>query len=328
MKEQMNVGISTNQNYYRYAYVMLTSLLENNQDMAVTVYVLHSELTEEQIGGYRKLAKQYGGNAVSVEIDKTRLAGQLPTTAAWTIEMYYRLMMPDILPEDVDRLLYLDVDMIVNASLKELYETDFEGKLFVACAEGEERHEERDPETCRRLFSELYEKGFEYFNSGMMLWHISEIRKKYTFADYMKAAELFEYTFAAPDQDLLNYCHWQEVKYVDMAVYNRFARSAHQAGKTYEDIKKEARIVHFAGAKPWNGRSIHMDIEQLWWDYAKKTPFFGELCEEMVYQTLHDPFVENYAKELIDNVTVLQKNLNESLQLNQQLLAMLSQPGN
>lgn len=319
-KAQMNIAVAFNQKFFKYAYVMMTSLYENNKDSSITLYVLHSELTEEMLGELLQLAEKYSGEIVPILVEKEKLEEQLPTTTEWSIEMYYRLLMPDLLPEEIERILYLDVDMIINQNLHDFYAQDFEGKLFCVCKDVTELKYE----LWQQMFGAFLEKGFAYFNSGVMLWNLKEVRKKYHFADYMRVAKQWNYQLVAPDQDLLNYCHWQEVKYADAAVYNQFARVAHNQGKNREEIEKQVVILHFAGAKPWGADNVHFDIEKIWWEYAKRTPYYAALCEEFILRTMTDTTVEQLVQELMENIDTLQQNLNDSLQLNQQLLAMIS----
>lgn len=325
-KRPMNVAISLNQKYFYYTYVMLTSLFENNTDSQITVYVMHSELTVEQIDKYSLLAAEYKGKICSVYIEqeKFEVLSELPTTDMWSIEAYFRLMMPDVLPKEVERILYLDVDIIVNGNIREFYDTDFSDKLLCVCKEEVANDLERASEQRKKIFAELFDKGFFYFNSGVLLYNMKELRQKYNFAIYMETAKQLG-SFETPDQDILNYCHWNEIMYAETEVYDWFAREAHYAGRDYTYIRERVRMIHFAGAKPWNADNIHFDIEQIWWDYAKKTPYYGKLCEEFTYKTINDPFIENYIKDLYEYSNTLQANLNDSIALNEKLLAMLNQ---
>lgn len=66
-----------------------------------------------------------------------------------------------------------------------------------------------------------------------------------------------------PDQDLLNYIHYKNVKYVDEYKYGIFAQTAHSQGLTYDNIKQNAYIIHFTGqAKPWTVNLVRYDIEK------------------------------------------------------------------
>ena len=66
MKNRMNIAISLNQNYFRYTYVMLYSLLSNNQDSKIYLYVLHHDLTENALKAFATLLAKYEGVLVAV----------------------------------------------------------------------------------------------------------------------------------------------------------------------------------------------------------------------------------------------------------------------
>ena len=86
---------------------------------------------------------------------------------------------------------------------------------------------------------------------------------------------------------------------------------------------KQAAIIHYTGYKPWEAGNCHYDIEKRWWDYARRTPFYQELLEEFLDQSLTDGHLEAYIQELLEKLDTSQKQLQESLGLNQRLLAML-----
>lgn len=46
--------------------------------------------------------------------------------------MYLKLFIPQLLPADAGRCLFLDVDMIINADITELYHMDLSGKIIAA----------------------------------------------------------------------------------------------------------------------------------------------------------------------------------------------------
>lgn len=320
----MNIATALNKKYVLYTIVMLTSLCENNREH-VTAYILNSELDEGDIQSMRKGLGAYDITIVPIHISKERFDVRVPTNIQWTLETYYRLFLMDLLPEDVNRLLYLDVDLIVNQSLKELYHTDFQGAEILAAEDacgnpGWNGYAGK----AKEMFEPIRQKGHKYFNAGVMLMNIAELRRHYRFADYCKAMEEWDYQMQAPDQDILNYVHWQKIKYIDYGKYDLFARIAHNNGVTYEEVKAHVAIVHFAGDKPWETRNVHYDIEQIWWDYAKLTPHYYELLESFVYLTMNDTYLEEEFRKVMDQKSGLENNLKESLELNQKLLGMIS----
>ena len=135
-KKRINVAAALDSNYVKYAYVMLTSLFENQtSDCQVYVYLLQSGLKKGEKECLQELVESYGGRMHWLNVDVSVFPANISLLRYWSLEAYYRLMLQDILPEEVDRILYLDIDIIVNKPLDELYDMDFEGKLLCACSE-------------------------------------------------------------------------------------------------------------------------------------------------------------------------------------------------
>lgn len=322
---RINVATALNSKYMRYAYVMLTSLFKNQSDAKIHVYLLHSNLTQQDQDYLQRLAQEYSHTIHFLPIDNNMFSDNLPTTEAWPLEAYYRLMLVDILPEDVDRLLYLDVDMIINRPILDMYCTAFEDNLLCVCKDMGAQIP--FPDAIRNeLFKEHIASGFAYFNSGMLLWNIAKMRGKYNFKFYMDVAKELHYQILAPDQDLLNYIHWQNVKFLDEYQYNLFARLSFQHDIHYDDVKKETTIVHYPGMKPWEGEYVHYDIEQLWWDYAKLTPFYQEFTEEFTQHCINSPLIYDTMTSMSNEKKQLQSELEKSIATCQKLLQMINLP--
>ncbi len=318
---RMNIATALNSKYMRYTHVMLTSLFMNNADCDIHVYLLHSDLSESDQSHLSGLAAKHGHTIHFLKISREDFPADLPTTSAWSLETYFRLMLLDILPTDVDRLLYLDVDMIIDKSLSELYNTDFEGANFCACKDMTVDFPTGDSRD--KIFKDHIANGFTYFNAGMMLWNIENLRGEYSFKKYMELAKALDYQMLAPDQDLLNYMHVGQIKFVDEYNYDLFSRMAYNSGIHYDDVKKETTIIHFAGMKPWEGQYIHYDIERLWWDYAKETPFYHELLEEFVQDCISSSLIYDTMNTLSEEKRTLSAELGKSNALCKKLLAML-----
>ena len=321
--EIINIAAALNSKYMRYTYVMLTSLFMNQTNACIHVYLLHNDLTKEDKEKLSSLAKEYHHEIFFLHIDKSKFPKELPTTDMWSLETYFRLMLLDVLPAEIDRLLYIDVDMIVNKPIGELYHTDFEGALFCVCRDMSV--EFPFPDIRDEIFHKHMEEGFTYFNAGLMLWNVKALREEgYSFEAYMNLAKELKYKVLAPDQDLLNYMHWNRLKFVDEYQYDLFSRMAYRNGIHYEDVKEETTIIHFAGMKSWEGEYVHYDIEQLWWDYAKKTPFYQELLEEFVRGSLMKPVVYDNMLRLSAENKQLKEDLNKSVALCKQMLQNLT----
>jgi lipopolysaccharide biosynthesis glycosyltransferase len=298
----MNVITALNKRYIPYTAVMLSSL-GMNENEHVDAYLLNSELSDVDIDLIAQALKNYDMTIHSVEVEAEKFSNRLPHNSQWSMETYYRLMMLELLPKELDRALYLDGDMIINKSLKELYYMDFDDKEIIAC---DDKSGLNFPDNYgmkqQEMFKEAFSQGYRYFNAGVMLLNIRLLREKNSFQTYLDAIEEWKYEMEAPDQDILNWVHWKNVGYADYQRYDMFARVAHNAEITYEEIKQGVAIIHYAGEKPWENCNFHFDIEKLWWDYAKETPFYENLLNDFVDSSLRDKTVEMYLKDLIDTV--------------------------
>jgi len=320
---KMNIATALNKKYLLYTGVMLQSLCMNNK-MPIRAFLLHSELEDSDIQVLEDALHEFDIEIVPLKVKKELFSDRLPRNVQWSIETYYRLALLELLPMDVERLRYIDVDIIINKSLEELYTVEFEGDEVIGAEDacGKKSFDELGVNQ-KIMFASMYEQGFRYFNAGFLLFNIEEMRKKYSFETYQNAIEEWEYKMEAPDQDILNYVHWEKVGYINPYEYNLFARVGHNEGMTYEQVKKDVRVIHYPGAKPWDAENCHYDIEKLWWDYAKETPFYMQLLEEFLHKTMTDIRVEKYIEELLEQVTELQGQLRDSMALNEKFLAII-----
>lgn len=287
---------------------MMTSVLENASE-TVDFYLLNQDLSSQDKNTFTALTETYDCSINFVNIDPSKFSSDyITTTDNWSIEAYFRLLMTEVLPLTVERLLYLDVDIIVDKPLDSLYYQDFDGNNFCVCREitfdgvfNDYRQE---------VFSSLLENGYQYFNSGVMLWNLKQLRSQgYYFEKYLQLAANTKTKLLAFDQDLLNLMHHNEVRYVDEYLYDLFPRFAYANGIHCDDVKNETVIVHFTGEKPWEGKYIHYDIEKLWWEYAKKTPFYQSLLEDFLEGCLGSSFVYDIVKMQKDEIVKIQSFL-------------------
>lgn len=261
----MNIAIATNRKYVHVSLVCLYSLFFNNPDATIHVYVLNCELNEEDALRFRQLAKAWNQEITLVTITDMSLFDGLPTTDAWSREAYFRLLMPTLLPSDVKRILYFDVDTIINKSIREFYETDFAGMDFVVCEDIMLNRAYKG--YYQENFSELNGKEFTYFNSGVMLWNLEQIRQNYDFSIYRERLLKYLNVLQCMDQDILNVVHCGKTITADWRKYNLLVPTAIQNHFSVEDVRNVSCIIHFLGPKPWNPEVEFQDLYQIWKDY-------------------------------------------------------------
>ena len=110
----MDILLTLNRNYLSIALIMLFSLWKNNSDEKIRVFVISRDLEMPDFNPLRESGMEFSLIRPSLNLESAI------TTKRYPEEMYYRLFAFSILPESVDKVLYLDPDIIVRKSLKEL----------------------------------------------------------------------------------------------------------------------------------------------------------------------------------------------------------------
>ena len=119
---KFNVVINTDDKYLQHAMAMLCSLYESNKTHQITVHVLCKELSEESKKYIDTLSDHYDNHASFYEVDEGRLTGvQFRKNRPLSMAAYYRLLLSSILPTQIDKVLYLDCDMIVVRDIQEIF---------------------------------------------------------------------------------------------------------------------------------------------------------------------------------------------------------------
>lgn len=312
----INISTALDDNYIHYTYIMMMSAIENKiSSDEMCFYILYENLSDDNLALLKSLENEADVKVIFIKVDFSAYGEGLYTDEKWSMAIYYRLMLSDILPEGIDRLLYLDGDIIVNKPLNDLFEMDFEGKLLIG-AEDFLLHEDTD---LSQVQMAALEENLPYICSGVILFDMKNYRRKYHLPDYMIPLKELDIEFKLPDQDLINLVHSEEIKLVDKYKYHLFPKQAYLEGYTYERIKQETSIIHYASQKPWKGQFVHCETEQIWWDYAARAPFFAELAKKYIYQAVNN----SYVFDMVSRLMYENKKLKEELSLHKNLNAKL-----
>lgn len=272
----VNVVTACDKRFFPYLPVMFLSLLENNPNCGVTLYLLHTELTQEDISVLEQIARKFQARVVPLRIDTSPVAA-MPTRERLPLIVYFRLYAADILPQTAERALILDVDLIVRKPLDEFYQTDFEGSLCVACED--EEHNVKPYKDALGVPA-----GHTYFNAGVLLLNLRQMRRENkTLAYLLQTAGQHLRRLVWLEQDVFNLAFCNRVKCVPAARYNCTPQMFSYLHSRAEE-HAFASVVHYLSpdCKPWKFpvASPGSEAQELWWRYAQKTPFYPVLREQ------------------------------------------------
>lgn len=127
----MYLLFSFNKNVINQFYNCITSIKKNGGYDFYNVYILHCDLTTED----QKEINQFCGtmfNCFYISIDNQIFKG-FPTFNRYPLQIYYRIIAPLMLPKEVEKILYLDVDTIVINSLKPLMKIEIKNHAILGC---------------------------------------------------------------------------------------------------------------------------------------------------------------------------------------------------
>lgn len=295
----MNIMISINREYMKYACVMLMSLKNHHKDILLSVYILHNELTDEDFQQMDEIIGSEGVELISVFIPEGTVKefqiGGWPETAA------YRLLATDLFEGSLERILHLDVDILVTGDISEFYNTPFEEHYLVAC----EQLFTTDEGRRQKCLEFNRHEDTLFFNSGVLLFNIPKLAADgfyyAVYADILKKYPDIKIEY--PDQDLLNLLFCDKTKYMDRIKYNYVPYCYQISDSAYffdsrEELMANCRIIHmYGGTKPWEN-IIRMAADELWWEYAERTPFYYDMKAKHVQAMIHK---EQKMNDLIDN---------------------------
>ena len=245
------------ENYLPQLRVLLTSIAVNNPGECFELYVMHSGLPESGLERLAEWSAKPGWAFSPVTVDEALFEGA-PVTSTYPQEMCYRLLAGGLLPENVDRVLYLDPDILVINPLRALWETDLRGNMFAAAA-----HTGKT-ELANNVNRLRLGTDHDYYNSGVLLMDLAACRRE------ISTGELFDFVrghrreLVMPDQDLLNAMYGDRVLPVDDAVWNYDARNYNNymlrssGEQNSRWVMQNTSILHFCGkAKPWKPNYIY-----------------------------------------------------------------------
>ena len=182
------------------------------------------------------------------------------------------------MPLELDRVLYLDVDIIVKSSVFNLYHEDFDDSYAVVVTD--------TLDLCRTQGKKLGLKEKDnYFNAGIMLINLNKWRRDNIEEKFFNDVTLIKKDIIFVDQDVLNYSLKGNVKYVSFE-WN-IQQTAYHFTRTdlnlsdLQSAKDNPKIIHYSGhIKPWDKwfRCWHPNASQ-YYKYWKASPFRNSYYE-------------------------------------------------
>ena len=273
-EETMNIVCSTDDNYVPLCGIMLTSLFENNKGHYISVYILTEGISSQHRSLLKNITQRrdYNGE-IHLCIVKDNRFNYCPIHSGdhVSVASYYRFLIPELLPQNIDKALYLDCDIIVNGSLSDLYGTDMSNVCIAACAEhtGDSYTLRVSEENINRLG---YPKQWGYFNSGVMLLNLTYWRQKKVTDDLFAYVMRNHDKCLFHDQDTLNAVLGNKKKFIPYKYNFMTVLFTDGNEKRINPVILQERpiIIHYCTAvKPWEWYLVDYPFKKQWEHYRK-----------------------------------------------------------
>ncbi len=181
------------------------------------------------------------------------LFSDAPITKHYSKAMYYRMLASEILPPTVDRVLYMDPDVLVINSLEPLWSLKLNGRLFAAASHGEEYGLISNVNRIRLNTSSAY------YNTGVLLMDLDKCRREINPSEIFDFIRENEHKLLLPDQDVFNALFNSRTLLIPDEIWNYDARKYSQylvrSGGEMDEawVIRNTAVLHFCGKeKPWN----------------------------------------------------------------------------
>ncbi len=273
----IHVGLCADENFAMPFGVCLTSIFESNKNESLTVHVITQGFSDKTLSRIRKTEQKYARiDAVKIYKIDDGIFAQYPLSTQFPKSIYFRYLYAKLLPESIERILYIDCDTVVLSSLRNIWDTYISDNVLFGAVEDRNG----DDILIRNRIGRW--DGF-YFNSGVLLINLAEWRRMDAFkifADFIRDnREVCLY----PDQDAINAAFPDKFKRLPfeynfhMSFVAPFDTFRLHLSKKVELLQasKNLCIVHFAAElKPWYKDSQHPLIF-LWLYFLNKSEWHG-----------------------------------------------------
>lgn len=295
-ENSVNLVMAADNRFAPYLAVFIYSVIACSKEENYDMVVLHRNITKENQQKIQRMIE--GKKNICIRFaDLTEYVKGIPFKVHhhFSVETFYRYFILDVM-KAYQKVLYMDSDMIVLRDVAELYRKNIDGYMLAAVKDvdviGSIKSDERSERYVKTTLG--IEKELEYFQAGVLLLNLQEMRKNTSSKELVK--KTLEHKWNMVDQDVLNIICHGKVKFLEQQwnvitnwTYGKKSRMdiiknvPIPLWSEYKEARKNPYVIHYAGAwKPWN--TPNCDYAEEFWQYARNTIFYETILYENTNQ--------------------------------------------
>ncbi len=235
---KIHLILAADNNYAQHMGVAIISVLENSKYKEDLVFhVIENSISKTNVRKIESIATKYKCqiNFYKIDIEKT---SNFPEYNYMTKASYFRLFIHQLLPSDIEKVIYLDCDIVALGEIKELYDIDVTNYMFAAV---------EDVKAKRILRNYFYPNLNNYFNAGVLVINLKKWREKIDIEGIYQFVDKYKQEIKNNDQDILNCLFLSDWKQIERK-YNYDNRLNFKKLKVDDII-----LLHYScRIKPWS----------------------------------------------------------------------------
>jgi len=273
---QIHIACQSDTRFVPDCAVMLRSLLSENPGERFVVHFLHDgSLSSADRDALDEIVRSFEAQWSPLLVSSELAAGFPVLERYGGVTAWFRLLLPRLL-DGVERVLYLDADLLIVAPIAELWRTDLAGNCLAAATNpvlGEDR---------RRVVRDLGLPSPErYFNSGVMVMDLDRLRSTGLMLEAERIARERIVPTPWADQEPLNAALWAHR--LDLhprwnmmnPCFDLSPRQLPWPPAEVAEARRSPAIIHFIGPyKPWHYRLRHR-YSARYFEHLEQTPWRG-----------------------------------------------------
>lgn len=328
---KLDVMYQSSNLYAPMAGVSITSLLENNRHFdEINIYILDDGISEENKKRFHALSQKYSRPIRFINAADISKKAEALNAPKWrgTYTMYCKLFSLTMLPDSIDRIVYLDSDTLVCGKLDELAMIDLSG---APCAMVVAPYYNKN-----KRFIGLKEDDI-YYEAGNIVFNLDYWKKNNCEDQVVSYIKNPDSRYYAADMDILNALFSKQICKLPLrygVCSGHYLYSPKQIYQIYllneqlfypldeiEEASAHPVVCHFTGGgisgRPWESGNFHARgklwtdclSRSLWNDYVMRpvqpTPLLKvqrmlyKVLPSLLYVPIHRMMLHMYLKKNI-----------------------------
>ena len=244
--EPVVIALASNERYFPGLYCAVASASSQlNPTRKVNLKVLDGGISQSSRDILSRLTDRFGEplRLDFVTVDPS-VFGKATLGPGQSYMAYCRILLPHLL--DVPRLIYLDCDVLVFRDLCELFDRELEtGKVLAAVRDSETLTLADDAPVIAKAMKLPVQTP--YFNSGVMLMNLDELRKQHFFERSIEFLNVWRANYRFWDQSAINFLLHGQIDELPEH-WNRASWRFDAQQNNHLDC-----VLHYTTSAPWLG---------------------------------------------------------------------------